>query len=144
MDDECVVRVGPELADHHPGGLQAGLVGREDDVGATGQAELGAGAGPRVVSGCWSALVDASPRLDFRTHDPLVRLHPLAPALGLGLGGAVIPGQSFAAGVTAARCWTNETLETVAGVTSSSQPARGGPLQDHRGLVHHGDELLRG
>jgi len=56
----------------------------------------------------------------------------------------MIPVESFTARVTVARCLTNEALKTVAGVTSSSQTARGAPLQDHRGLVHHGDELLWG
>jgi len=45
MDDEGVLCVGPELAHHHPGGLQAGLVGREEHIGAAGQAELRAGDG---------------------------------------------------------------------------------------------------
>lgn len=40
VDDEGVVRVGSELAHHHPGGLQACLARREEHIGATGQAEL--------------------------------------------------------------------------------------------------------
>lgn len=53
VDDEGVVRVGPELAHHHPGGLQANLSGREEHIGATGQAELRAGAraGSWVIPG---------------------------------------------------------------------------------------------
>lgn len=141
VDDEGVVRVGPQLAHHHLGGFQAGLAWGEDDVGAAGQAQLRAGNGARAESGeiprCWSALEYSSPRLDFRSHNALVGLHAEATVLRLDLGRAMIPREGFTA------CLADETLQAVTGVTSSSQPARGGPLQDHRGLVHHGDELLR-
>lgn len=146
VDNEGVVCVGPELAHHHPGGLQAGLAGREEHIGATGQAELRAGARVqlRVISRRRPALENTSPWLAVRSHNPLVRLHPQATVLSLGLGDAAIPGEGFSASLTAAPCLTDETLQTVAGVTSSSKPARRGPLQDHRGLIHHGDELLWG
>lgn len=45
MDNESVVRVGPELAHHHPGGGEARLTGREEHIWAAGRAELRAGDG---------------------------------------------------------------------------------------------------
>lgn len=54
VDNKGVVRVGPELAHHHPGGLQAGLTRREEHSWAAGQAKLrardGVGTGPGVIS----------------------------------------------------------------------------------------------
>lgn len=146
VDDEGVVCMGPKLAHHHPGGLQASLAWGDEHIRATGQAELRAGvwAESWVTSRHWLALKDTSPCLNFRSHNPLVWLHPRTTVLSLRLGDAAIPVEDFAAILTRVPRLTDETFQTVAGVTSSSEPARGGPFQDHRGFVHHRDELLWG
>lgn len=144
MDDEGVVCVGPQLADHHLGGLEADLAGREEHVGATGQAELRARvqARSRVISGHGPALEHTSARLDFRAHDALVRLHPQAAVLSLELGDAAIVRRRWRSASTPGPRLADETLQAVAGVTTPPKAARGGPLQNHRGLIHHRDELL--
>lgn len=139
---ERVVRVRPQLAHDDFGGLQAGLGRREEHVRAAGQAEVGAGvrAQAGVLSGRSPALEDPSTELDFSSHNPLVRLHLRAPALRLGLGDAAV----LEAFLVPAPRLTDEALHAVTGIAATSQAARGGPLQNHRRLVHGGDELLWG
>lgn len=55
----------------------------------------------------------------------------------------MIPG-AFGAVVVPVPHLTDEALQTVAGIAATSQTARRGPLQNHRRLVHGGDELLWG
>lgn len=76
VDDEGVVRVGPQLAHHHPGGPQASLARSEEDVGATGHTQLRARSRARadswVIPVSRSALEYTSSWLDFSPHNPLV------------------------------------------------------------------------
>lgn len=63
--------------------------------------------------------------------------------LGLRLGDAAIL-EALPAVLVPAPCLTDEALQTVTGIAATSQTARGRPLQNHRRLVHGGDELLWG
>lgn len=141
VDDEGVAGVGPQLAHHHLGGLEACLARRKDHVRAAGQAQLGAQTRIRA----WSRLIiplEYTPVcLDPSSHNALVRLRPRAGVLSLQLGDTAVV-RRLSAYAVAARL-TDETLQTVAGVASASEAAGRGPLQHHRGLVDHRDELLR-
>lgn len=143
LDGEGVVRVCPQLAHDDLGGPQAGLAGREEHVGAAGQAELGGGVRARSGVLSWRplALEARFTCLDSSSHNPLVRLHLRAHALGLRPGDAAIF-EAFPSVLVPAPRLTDEALQTVTGVAATSQAAGGGPLQNHRRLVHGGDELL--
>ena len=131
---EGIARVRPELAHTHSTGAQIHLLGQEDDIRTTGQAELEPNTWRHRSRG-FSSLFRS--RLDYRSQRGLTsRSSPRAQRLSQSVVATGTPGLTLTA--------TDQAVHAVSDVSSPSQPARGAPLQDHRGLVHHRDQLLRG